>query len=272
MCSLMGVTRSSYYSYQERQEKRETNVYHKELIEAVKSIGKASYYSYGTRRMRKALAALSYRVGHYKTRSLMLEAGVKALIKRRYRSTTDSNHKLPIFTNVLNRDFRFESPNEAYVGDITCIWTNEGWLYLSVFIDLFSRKVVGWSMASRMRTALVCDALQSAIGQRQPDEGLIVHSDQGAQYASAVYRRLLKHNRFVGSMSRRANCWDNSVSESFFGSLKKERVQWRSYSTRIEARRDILEYISVFYNSQRLHSYLGYTTPNQFEDDWWDSQ
>jgi len=163
---------------------------------------------------------------------------------------------------VLARDFSAAEPDQAYVGDITYIWTREGWLYLAVFIDLFSRRIVGWSMGSRMNARLVTDALNMAVWQRQPKAGLVVHSDRGSQYASNVYRRLLHVNGFVGSMSRKGDCWDNAVAESFFASLKKERVQWRSYQTRTESQRDILDYVVMFYNSRRLHSTLGYTSPN----------
>ncbi len=148
---------------------------------------------------------------------------------------------------------------------LTYIWTQEGWLYLAVVIDLFSRKVVGWSMSSRMKAQLVCDALTMAIWQRRPPSGLIVHSDRGSQYASKQYRNLFDKNGFKGSMSRKGNCWDNAVVESFFGSLKQERVQWKSYQSRFEAQQDILNYITMFYNSSRLHSTLGYLCPNDFE-------
>jgi putative transposase len=165
----------------------------------------------------------------------------------------------------LNKNFTTEQPNQAFVGDITYIWTAEGWLYLAVVIDLYSRKVVGWIMGSRMKAQLVCDALTMAIWQRQPDKGLIVHSDQGVQYASHQYRKLLNDNDFIGSMSKRGCCWDNAVAESFFGSLKQERVHWKNYETRYEAQQDVMNYITMWYNSNRLHSYLGYQSPNDFE-------
>ena len=145
------------------------------------------------------------------------------------------------------------------------MWTQEGWLYLALVIDLCSRRVVGWSMSSRMKAQLVCDALRMAIWRRQPQAGLIHHSDRGSQYASKAFRRLLKAHGILGSMSRKGDCWDNSVVESFFGSLKQERVQWQNYQTRYEAQQDILEYIAMFYNSNRLHSYLGYLSPNDYE-------
>lgn len=195
----------------------------------------------------------------------MREAGVRARYRRKYKATTNSNHKQPVFENLLAREFAMDKPDQAYVTDITYIWTQEGWLYLVVFIDLFNRQVVGWSMGSRMNARLVTDALRMAMWRRQPEAGLILHSDQGSQYASKAYRRLLKANGFVGSMSRKGNCWDNAVAESFFASLKKERVQWKHYQTRAEAQQDILDYIVMFYNSWRLHSYLDYNSPNDYE-------
>ena len=150
---------------------------------------------------------------------------------------------------------------------MTYIWTREGWLYLAIVIDLYSRKIVGWSMSSRMKAKLVIDALRMAIWQRKPEKGLIVHTDRGSQYASHEYRKLLNAHGLVGSMSRKGDCWDNAVAESFFGSLKNERVHWRNYQTRYEAQQDILNYITMFYNSYRLHSYLGYQSPNQYEQE-----
>ena len=186
--------------------------------------------------------------------------------RKKYKVTTNSDHKKPVFENVLNRQFQVAAPNLAYVSDITYIWTHEGWLYLTVMIDLFSRKVVGWDMSSRMKADGVCNALTMAAWQRKPQAGLIVHSDRGSQYASKRYRSLLDKNHCIGSMSRKGDCWDNSVAESFFARLKEERVHWRNYQTRLEAKQDILNYITMFYNSQRLHSSLGYMSPNQFEN------
>ncbi len=198
----------------------------------------------------------------------MKEAGVFVRYRKKYKITTNSKHKKPLFENVLNRQFTVAGPDQAYVSDITYINTQEGWLYLAIVIDLFSRKVVGWSMSSRMPAELVCDALRMAIWQRKPKRGLIVHSDRGSQYASHDYRKLLKMYGYVGSMSRKGECWDNAVTESFFRSLKQERVQWRHYLTRYAAQQNVLNYISMFYNSYRLHSYLGYMNPNQFESVW----
>ena len=215
--------------------------------------------------MRKALNALGYPVGRRRTQRLMKQAEVFVRYRKKYKVTTNSKHKKPVYENVLNRQFHVAEANKAYVSDITYVWTQEGWLYLAVVMDLFSRKIVGWSMSSRMKASLVCDALNMAIWQRKPPTGLIVHSDRGSQYASKEYRNLLKMHHYAGSMSKKGDCWDNSVIESFFGSLKQERVQWRNYQTRWEAQQDILNYITMFYNSNRLHSYLGYQSPNQFE-------
>ncbi len=265
MCRVLGVNSRSYYSYMQRKNNNPDAPSHRELLETVRDIAKASDSTYGSRRMQKALNALSYPVSRNKARKLMKEANVQVKYRKKYKVTTDSNHKKPLFENVLNRQFDVNGPEQAYVGDITYLWTQEGWLYLAVFIDLYSRKVVGWSIGSRMKAQLVCDALTMAIWQRRPAAGLIVHSDRGSQYASKSYRRLLKAHGFIGSMSRRGNCWDNAVAESFFGSLKSERVQWKHYQTRKEAQQDVLNYISMFYNSHRLHSYLGYKSPNQYE-------
>lgn len=270
MCRLMGVNRNSYYSYQRRLQNKPIDPEYQEMLEWVKKISESSQYSYGSRRIRKALNALGYPVGRRKTQRLMRESGVFVRYRKKYKVTTNSNHKKPLFKNVLNRQFTTCCPDQAYVSDITYVHTQEGWLYLAVFIDLFSRKVVGWSMSSRMTADLVCNALKMAIWQRKPKRGLIVHSDRGSQYASHEYRKLLTMYGCIGSMSRKGNCWDNAVAESFFGSLKQERVQWRHYLTRYEAQQDVLNYISMFYNSYRLHSYLGYVNPNQFEAKWMD--
>jgi len=264
-CQVLGVSRSGYYKYQWNRANRPDDSEHQDMLEWVKDIAESSRYSYGSRRMKKALNALGYPVSRNKARKLMREAGVQVRHRKKFKVTTNSNHKQPVFDNVLNRQFDVAQTDQAYVADVTYIWTQEGWLYLAVVIDLCSRKVVGWSMSSRMKAQLVCDALRMAIWQRKPKAGLVHHSDRGSQYASKAFRKLLKSHSFQGSMSRKGNCWDNAVAESFFGSLKQERVQWRSYQTRYEAQQDVLDYITMFYNSRRLHSYLGYTSPNEFE-------
>ncbi len=236
------------------------------MLDRVKKADKTSDHTYGSRRMKKVLNSLGYPISRNKARKLMHEAGVQVRHRKKYKVTTNSNHKQPVFDNLVQREFDVAEPDQVYAADITYIWTQEGWLYLAVVIDLCTRKVVGWSMSTRMKAKLVCDALQMAIWRRRPKAGLIHHSDRGSQYASKAFKRLLKAHGIKGSMSRKGDCWDNAVVESFFGSLKQERVQWRNYQTRYEAQQDILHYISVFYNSYRLHSTLGYMSPNDFED------
>lgn len=265
MCQVLGVCRNGYYSFMKREAVKPVDPDWDAKIELVKEIAKDSKYSYGVRRIKKALNVCGYPVTKGQTRKLMVAADVAVRQRKKFKVTTDSNHAKPLYDNVLNREFQLKESDLAYVEDITYIWTQEGWLYLAVVIDLFSRQVVGWSMSSRMTATLVCDALEMAIWRRKPKPGLVVHSDRGSQYASKAYRKLIKKHRFIGSMSRKGNCWDNAVAESFFGSLKQERVQWEHYQTRSEAHQDILDYIAVFYNNNRLHSYLGYLSPVQFE-------
>jgi len=265
MSRVLGVKTNNYYSYQKRNTNKPDDSTHQEMLELVKDIAEFSNNTYGERRIKSVLNALSFPVSRWKVAKLMKEANVWVRYKKKYKSTTNSEHNKPIYKNELEQNFTVEQSNQALVGDITYIWTAEGWLYLAVVIDLYSRKVVGWSMGSRMKAQLVCDALTMAIWQRQPEEGLIVHSDQGVQYASHQYRKLLKSNGFIGSMSKKGCCWDNAIAESFFGSLKQERVHWRNYETRYEAQQDVMNYITMWYNSKRLHSYLGYQSPNNFE-------
>ena len=264
MCRLLGVKRSGYYRFA-KQMHDDIDPTHSEMIEWVKKIAVAAENLYGSRRMQHALNCLGYPVSRHTARKLMREAGVWVKYPKKYKVTTDSNHNKPLFDNLVKRQFDVNAPDQVYVGDITYIWTREGWLYLAVVIDLYSRKVVGWSMSSRMKAQLVVDALRMAIWQRKPTAGLIMHTDRGSQYASHQYRQLLSAHGIKGSMSRKGDCWDNAVAESFFGSLKQERVQWQNYQTRHEAQQNILNYITMFYNSHRLHSYLGYQSPNHYE-------
>ena len=265
ICPLIGVKIRNYYSYLKRSKTQKYPPDDSDMIEVIQNISKNSDHTYGSRRMQKSLNALSFPVGRWKTAKLMVEAGVWVRYKKKYKATTNSDHKKPVFKNVLQQNFEYDKPNQAWVGDITYIWTTEGWLYLAVVIDLYSRKVVGWSMSARMKASLVCDALMMAIWQRSPSKGLVVHSDQGVQYASDKYSKLLKAYGLIGSMSKKGCCWDNAVAESFFGSLKQERVHWNNYVTRYDAQQDILNYITMWYNSHRLHSYLDYSSPSAFE-------
>ena len=264
MCRLLGVSRAGFYDFLVRCEEPE-DPEHRERIDWVRKIAEASDHTYGSRRMARALTVLGYPTGRDRARRLMREAEVWVRYRRRYKATTQSDHGKPVFDNILQRDFQASAPDRAWVSDVSYVWTSEGWLYLAVVLDLFSRKVVGWSLSTRLHAKLVQDALLMALWQRKPAPGLVFHSDRGSQYASRAVRSLLDQHRMVGSMSRKGDCWDNAVAESFFGSLKSERLSWRRYRTRREAYHDIVEYIAMFYNPHRLHSTLGYQSPDAFE-------
>jgi putative transposase len=231
----------------------------------MKALFAASRGSLGSRMMMNNLRQEGFEIGRDKTRRLMKALNLKVKQKRKYKVTTDSKHKLPVAQNVLNRDFSPAAPNQAWGTDITYLWTQEGWIYLAVVIDLYSRRVVGWSIDRRMKKALVIRALMMAVNLRKPPPGLIHHSDRGSQYASHGYQKLLKQHKMIGSMSRKGNCWDNAPVERFFSSLKREWTGDRWYRTRQEAIADVREYVAVYYNSRRLHSTLGYTTPMNYE-------
>jgi transposase InsO family protein len=264
MCHLLQVSCSGYYAFF-NQQKSTHDLLDDKLILAVKALHQQSDCSYGSRRIAKGLQAQGYRVCRYKARRLMRKAQVSCKQRRRFKVTTQSKHGLPVAANYLNRQFKVTVPSQAWVADITFIWTKEGWLYLAAVLDLFSRRVVGWALADHMQGTLVHEALLMALGRRQPAHGLMHHSDRGSQYASKHYQRLLAERGIAVSMSRKGNCWDNSVMERFFGSLKSERTNQKYYFTRKEAKADIIEYIEMFYNSRRLHSTLGYVSPVQFE-------
>ena len=195
----------------------------------------------------------------------MHKDGIQAQVKPKFKVTTNSDHERPIAPNILARQFEATAPNQKWAGDITYIWTAEGWLYLAVIIDLFSRMVIGWSMMPRMTAELVCNALRMAIANRLPLEKPLMHSDRGSQYASDPYQKILRAFGITCSMSRKGNCWDNAVSESFFASLKKECIYQTSFTTRREAQTEIFDYIEAYYNRDRLHSALGYQSPFKFE-------
>jgi transposase InsO family protein len=223
--------------------------------------------SFGSPRIYQELKKMGIPCSENTVAKIMKEAGIQAKTTKKFKmTTTDSNHDFPVAKNILNREFdRATGPNQIWVSDITYVWTEQGWLYLACVMDLFSRKVVGWSMAPRMTKKLVLDAMNMALIQRCPGEGLLHHSDRGSQYCSKAYRKLLAENGITCSMSRRGNCWDNAAMESFFGTLKKERVHHERYKTRAEARNSIFEYIEIFYNRERIHSTLGYLSPDDFE-------
>lgn len=264
MCRVLKASPSGYHEWLARKQS-EREAENARLLARIKEIFDASDKTYGSRRIHSQLRHEDERCSKRRIARLMSVNGLRPKTKLRFKATTDSQHDLPVAENLLNREFATRGPNRVWVSDITYIRTCEGWLYLAVVIDLFSRGVVGWSMSERINRALVLDALDMAVGRRNPGRGLIHHSDRGSQYASYDYQRVLKEHGMHCSMSRKGDCWDNAVAESFFGSLKTERVRRKRYRTRDEARRDIFEYIEVFYNRVRLHSSLGYLAPAQFE-------
>ena len=264
MCRVLGVSRSGYYAWKKRpksaREQKNTR-----LIVHMKAIhSKKHYRSYGSPRMCKELRDRGLVCSENRVAKLMQQAGIVATPQRRFKCTTQSKHNLPIHPNRLNQHFDVEAPNQVWVSDITYIKTDDGWLYLAAVEDLFSRKIVGWALQPYLTTDLVLQALKMACWMRRPPQGVIFHSDRGCQYASHEFQKVLNHYDFLPSMSRKGNCYDNAVIESFFHSLKGEEVNNCRYFTREQATRAIVDYIT-FYNQTRLHSYLGYLSPMNFE-------
>ena len=263
-CRVLGVSRAGYYAHGQRSPRTTARARQEEVH--VRAAFEGSGRSYGSRRIAQAVSVQGVKIGRHRARTLMREAELRPVWKRKFVATTNSRHDRPVAPNVLNRQFRPAQPNQAWVSDMTYIRTAEGWLYLAVVLDLYSRKVVGWAMATAMPASLIVSALKMAIQQRNPAPGLIVHSDRGSQYASEEYQGLLSRHGLVCSMSRLGDCWDNAVMERFFLNLKMERVWQKRYVDRAEARRDITQYIVGFYNPLRLHSTLGYESPQKYED------
>lgn len=261
----MKVSRSGYYSWQSR-DKSKSQKEREALLPIVINASEKSKRTFGTRRIAGIIRASGTNCGREKARNLMKMANVTAKQKKKFKVTTDSSHSLSVSPNLLNRNFNASSPDMVYVSDITYIWTSEGWIYLAVVLDLFSRRVVGWAFNRQITKELVKDALRMALWRRNPAPGLVFHSDRGSQYCSNSFQKMLKIYGIKGSMSRKGDCWDNAVAESFFGSLKTERIFFNKYKTREQAKRDIIDYIEMFYNSYRLHSYLGFVCPRDFED------
>lgn len=265
MCLVLEVSRAGYYRWCKRPlSKRKQQ--DSELKEKIAQIHQKSRGTYGSPRIYKELCQQGYRVGQNRVERLMREEGISAVHKRKYKVTTDSSHKLPVAENRLNREFTADRPNTSWVSDITYIPTAEGWLYLAVIMDLYSRKIIGWAMDKRITRELVLNALEMAILQRNPKRGLLLHSDRGSQYASYEYQALLWRKGIICSMSNKGNCWDNAVMESFFRTLKVELIYRATYDSRLEAQRDIFEYIEAFYNRKRLHSAIGYLSPENYEN------
>ena len=265
LCRVMQVKRSSYYDWKTKRFCRITSAEELELRREMKRLFAESRQSLGSRKMCATLRKQGVIAGRYKVRQRMKSMSLVVKQKRRFRVTTDSRHHLPIADNVLNREFNPAKANQTWSSDITYVWTAQGWLYLAVVIDLFSRRVIDWCVDTHMQKSLVIRALTMAINLRQPAGELTHHSDRGSQYASKDYRRILTAHGITASMSRKGNCWDNSPVERFFGSLKREWIVDNDYRTREEAINDIREYVAVYYNSKRLHSTLEYMTPLEFE-------
>jgi putative transposase len=269
MCTALEVSRSGYYAWSKRPPSSRSQE-DQQLSAKIQEIHQDSRQSYGSPRIHHSLQAEGFKIGRQRVIRLMGDLGISARTKRRFVNTTDSKHALPVAENVLSRNFTTAEPDQAWVADITYVPTAEGWLYLAVIVDLFSRRVIGWSMDNNMRTELISNALESALGQRIPStNGLVFHSDRGSQYASHDYRNKLQANGITCSMSRRANCWDNAVAESFFGTIKIELIHRQNFSTHLEARTAIAEWIEVFYNRKRIHSSIDYFTPVEFENRYW---
>jgi putative transposase len=264
MCRQLNVSRTGYLQW--RMRRPSTRATANTVLDArVAAIHAEAQQSYGRPRIVRALQTQGVAVGHERVRQSMLRQSLRPVYRRPYRVTTDSAHAKPVAANVLARRFDGWAINRAWLADLTYIATDEGWLYLACVLDLGSRKVVGWSMSERMKAQLVCDALTMAYWRRKPAVGLVMHSDRGVQYASEEHRKLIDQYRMVQSMSRIANCWDNSPMESFFKTLKVEWVhRWR-YATRAQARLDLINWIEGFYNTQRLHSSIDYRSPAVFE-------
>ena len=264
LCRVMRVSPSGYYAFTQRGPSAGA-LANEKLLAEIKQIHVLSRGTYGSPRMYRELVARGLAVSPGRVERLMRANEISARRKRRFKVTTNSKHNMPVAENTLDREFAVEAADRKWAGDITYIWTREGWLYLAVILDLFSRRVVGWAMDTSIDRMLVLSALEMALTVRDPSGDLLYHSDRGSQYASEDYRERLKAAGITCSMSRKGDCWDNAVVESFFGTLKQELVHRCDFETRAEAKSAIFEYIEVFYNRWRRHSYLGYMSPAEFE-------
>ncbi len=264
MCRVIGASRSGYYRWR-RQPQGKRQKENEKILMDIRQSHKDSLMAYGSPRITKDLQAKGIKCGKNRVARIMKTNGIVAKTAKKFKATTNSKHNLPVAENLLNQDFKAEKPNTVWVSDITYIATLEGWLYLAVILDLYSRQVVGWAMSDRVASDFVIKALYQAIGRRKPGTGCILHSDRGVQYASSDFRDVLNSHGFIQSMSRKGNCYDNAVAESFFHTLKTEHVYDYRYETRAEAIQSIFQYVEMFYNRQRRHSALGYCSPVSFE-------
>lgn len=264
VCEAVGVSRSGYYAWKHA-EPSERQKQNERLLVEIRALHDHHRERYGSPRIHQELQDAGYAVNRKRVARLMRENALRGRPKRKFKRTTDSNHNNPVAPNRLERDFTVDGPNRVWVGDITYVWTAEGWTYLAVLLDLFSRRVVGWALAKTLERELAIQALTNALVKRRPAPGLIHHTDRGCQYASADYRELLQDNEMVCSMSRVGDCWDNAVAESFFATIKKELIHTYAFATRSEAYDAIADYIENYYNPERRHSSAGNTSPANFE-------
>lgn len=264
MAEVLKVCRSGYYQWA-LNKKTKKEIEDEKFLALIQAEFDKSRKTYGARRISKALQKQGVKIGRFRTERIMAENNIVPKTVTKFKATTNSNHNYPVSPNLLNRNFNVDAPCVVWVTDITYVATREGWLYLAAVMDLFSGRIVGWAMDSTMTQQLVIDALKQAIGRTNPPRGVICHSDRGVQYASKKYRSLLKKYGFNQSMSRKGDCWDNAPMESFFGTLKTELIYHEDYRTRAEARYSIFDYVETFYNKTRLHSKLGYDTPENYE-------
>jgi putative transposase len=264
MADALGVTRSAYYAWKGRGKSKryKENV---RLLIHIRAIHTRSREIYGSRRITAAMRNEGHLYGKNRIARLMREASITSRVKRKFKVTTHSKHSLAKSDNLVKQNFRVAKPNRLWVSDITYIWTKEGWLYLAVILDVFSRLVVGWSLSNRLHHSLVLQAFQQAVRKRGIQPGLIFHSDQGIQYACEVVKELLRKHQIIQSMSGSGNCYDNAFAESFFHSLKTEWIYFEKYQTKEQASLSVFEYIESFYNRQRIHSNLGYLSPEKYE-------
>jgi putative transposase len=272
MFRVLKVSSSGYYAWKKRgpSNRQLREVW---LTDSIKKYHARSRQIYGYRKVHEDLVQEEGKnCSDELVRRIMRKNGLRSKVKRKFITTTDSGHSYSIAPNRLNRKFRTRERNRKWVGDITYIRTQEGWLYLSIIQDLYSRKIVGWSMSEKINSTLVCEALKMALQSRRPGHGLLFHSDRGVQYAAEQYQELLGRNKVLCSMSRKGDCWDNACAENFFSRLKSEHVQDQVYATRSEARQDLFWYIEVFYNRSRRHAALGYVSPIDFEEQMGDKE
>ena len=272
LCDTLDVSVSGYRAWKRGGCRGHRRLTEAQLLELIRAIHAQFKGAYGSPRMVDELRGRGFPASKARVERLMRSHGIRARHKRRYKATTDSKHNLPVAENLLNRNFTPAAPNQVWTADLTYVWTDEGWLYLAVVLDLFNREIVGFSIKPRMTADIVVEALTMAWFRRKPAPGLMHHSDRGSQYASRVFQDKLAEYGMVCSMSRQGNCWDNAPTESFFNSLKNERVHGTRYATREEAINDLFEYIEVFYNRSRRHSVLQSKSPVQFLRDWISAQ